>query len=532
MTILFFIVDKLPDGESSESYLEWLYSYNDFGYGKERAGIAMLMETSEEKISLAAYGSKIASFFSDNVLSNVAQQLSDYAFGQNPSGVDFIDVYISSMSELVIEENLTGSGNEAVPAEANTATNENGMPYWYPLDVASFKDFHDYDAPRVVDNADIFTSEEEFMMLNIIESIQSDSGKDIVVFTDVSSYGLSHAVYAADFHQFNGYGFGDDYTGTVLLICMEEGNRGWWTAATGECQAIYTEDVVNDLDDKLEPYMVNGDYGDGVIDYLYNVYDLYDLPDWYPADPESFMRFHKSSAEAVVDESGVLTAGQKDELQQRIATLKAEHSADVLIYITDSLYMGKTIRQCTNDCFLYNGCGLGEDYDGAMLGIYVDDGDIKRWNVDFSGQRPYYSDETRERLLKRLNKKGSAADVYMSVSAYLDALEKTYQKGHAPKTYDFFMTFATAIVLGAAAAFGRTQIMKNKMKTVKRATQAASYIVPGSLRLISSRDIFLGSTVTKTTKPKEPKSGGGKSSYSGGYSSSGGRSYSGGGRKF
>ena len=112
-------------------------------------------------------------------------------------------------------------GQGAVKAEGKYDVNpDTGMPYWYPEDISSFEDFNDYDAPRVVDVADIFTDDEEERMLEGIKSIQDDFNIDLVVFTDVSSYGLERHIYAADFHQFNGYGFGDDFTGSVLFICI------------------------------------------------------------------------------------------------------------------------------------------------------------------------------------------------------------------------------------------------------------------------------------------------------------------------
>ena len=40
----------------------------------------------------------------------------------------------------------------------------NGLPSWYPDDVSSFKFYHDEKAPRVVDNADLFTDSEERAM--------------------------------------------------------------------------------------------------------------------------------------------------------------------------------------------------------------------------------------------------------------------------------------------------------------------------------------------------------------------------------
>ncbi len=158
------------------------------------------------------------------------------------------------------------------------------LPDWYPDDISGFVRFHNDTAPRVVDNADIFYDWQEDEMLDWIAGIRDNLGFDLVIYTDDTDYGLGRGLCAADFHFYGGYGFGDDYTGTVLFICMEPGNRGWFTATSGECIGIYTDDVLNGIDDKLEPYMVagaqngneNGEYGEGVIDYLGNVYELYE----------------------------------------------------------------------------------------------------------------------------------------------------------------------------------------------------------------------------------------------------------------
>ena len=82
----------------------------------------------------------------------------------------------------------------------------------------------------------------------------------------------------------NGFGFGDDFTGSVLFICMERGNRGWWSAAFGGLHEIYTEEFINYIDDVLEPYMIagrdngnsDGEYGKGVIAYLETLDGLYE----------------------------------------------------------------------------------------------------------------------------------------------------------------------------------------------------------------------------------------------------------------
>ena len=169
---------------------------------------------------------------------------------------------------------------EAVPGESefvfeseNTAE---ALPSWYPADVSAFTDFHNENAPRVVDDADMFTDAQEKELTSRINELIGKYGQDLVIFTDNSTYHLSRGVYAADFYQFNGYGKGSDYSGSVLFISMEPGNRGWWTAARGNVRTYYTEENINSIDDRLEPYMVNGQYYEGMLNYLESIDILYE----------------------------------------------------------------------------------------------------------------------------------------------------------------------------------------------------------------------------------------------------------------
>ena len=149
------------------------------------------------------------------------------------------------------------------------------MPDWYPDNPSSFVDFNDPDAPRLVDNADIFDDDDEETILSLIGEIQQDYNRDMVVYTDVTTYGMDEMYYSADFYQFNGYGFGENHDGSILFICMDPDNRCWWGAGTGSSQSFFTETTVNALDDRLYPYMVDGEYGMGVINYLQDLHELY-----------------------------------------------------------------------------------------------------------------------------------------------------------------------------------------------------------------------------------------------------------------
>ena len=104
---------------------------------------------------------------------------------------------------------------------------DSSRPYWYPVSTKDFSFYNDTDIPRVVDEADIFTDEEEALMCRLIAQYTEETQHDIVIFTDTTDYGLGHAVYAADFYDFNGYGIGEENEGMCLLICMDPSDRGW-----------------------------------------------------------------------------------------------------------------------------------------------------------------------------------------------------------------------------------------------------------------------------------------------------------------
>jgi len=121
---------------------------------------------------------------------------------------------------------------------------------------------------HVVDLADILTADEEKALSKTIEEMIARYNCDFVVFTNNSTHGYSRQVFAADFYEQNGYGIGSDCSGQVMYICMESGNRGWYTAATGAARDMMTSDTVNHVDDAIEPLMKNYSFGAALTLYL------------------------------------------------------------------------------------------------------------------------------------------------------------------------------------------------------------------------------------------------------------------------
>ncbi|MBO4387572.1 MAG: TPM domain-containing protein, partial [Treponema sp.] len=406
---------------TAEEYCDNFYEHNELGWGDGKDGVMLVLYTDKEEIFVKGYGFG-RWFLTQELNQKIISKLS-LMQKEKSSYKEIITAYISLIKER------------------NQEIKESGKPAWYPKDLEAFEDFHDADAPRVVDVADIFTKEEEEQMLSIIKAIQKDAGKDMVVYTDVSTYGLSRKTYAADINELCGYGLGDDFSGTVLFICMEKDNRGWWTDAMGECEEIYTEYVINYLDDALEPYMVGGKYGEGVIDYLKNVKNLYRVPDWYPSDKATFQPFHNESASRIADYANLFDERGKERLQEAIKRIQDEYGMDMAIYTDDCSYW-KDGESLAEEFYKYNGYGFGDDYTGSVLFICTEKNN-ESFSIYADGKcKPIYTDYEIKRLFEMLKLYFGKENYAETVLEYLDRVYSLYNLPYwYPKDTASFVRF-------------------------------------------------------------------------------------------
>ena len=89
-----------------------------------------------------------------------------------------------------------------------------------------------------------------------------------------------------------------------------------------------------------------------------------------------------------------------------------------------------------------------------------------------------------------------------------------------------------SLIIGFIVGFIVTGIMKGKLKSVHKRSNAANYVVPDSLKLSGSNEIFLYANVAAAPKPKDPPPQSRSSGGSSVHTSSGGVSHGGGGGKF
>jgi len=520
-------------GDTLAEAAEEIYEEFGYGYGEGHDGFAVAFNPDTQETVIVPLGAARGRV-SDDDLDAVAQSVPHYVEEHGIYGGFY------AASKLLSYSLENGGSSGLTPAGAGEAVlNGSGLPDWYPDDPQNFQFFHDPNAPRVVDAADLFSDEAERRMEARLAEIRSELGRDIVVYTDTTSYGMSHRVWAADFYDFNGYGIGEDREGMCLFICMDPDDRGWWVCCTGpDTMALYTEEAANDMDDVLYEYLSDGDYTDGVEDWIENARTLYAkgmpfAPAWYPGRGETFAPFRDAAAPRIVDDADVLAESERADLAARAAALSAKYGMDVVIHTASTSY-GMSRDEYADAFYRYNGYGFGEDFDGIGLVVFQNSG---RAIITASGAGAQkLTDVNRERLADRTQSLSEDKKFYEAANLWLDLVDHMQRTGRVPRSAGSWGLTAIGDALASAVvgavALGRA---KRRMAVPKVQTNADAYLVAGSLQVQRTGDQFLHTTTSRRYAPVRESSNrgsGGGSSYSSSYSGSSGSSHSGSGRRF
>ena len=99
------------------------------------------------------------------------------------------------------------------------------------------------DKDRVVDDADLLSAGEETALREKLGEICARQKMDIVIVTAKTLNGATPASYADDTYDYNGYGYGNNRDGLLLLISMED--RDWYISTTGYGITAFTDAGIN-----------------------------------------------------------------------------------------------------------------------------------------------------------------------------------------------------------------------------------------------------------------------------------------------
>lgn len=112
--------------------------------------------------------------------------------------------------------------------------------------------------PRLTDEADILSDTEEEKLLKNLDEVSERQKCDVVIATVASLNGQSPMNYADDFYDYNGYGYGKNRDGILLLISME--NRDCWISTYGYGMTAFTDAGLAYIQDQFLSDLSDGNY--------------------------------------------------------------------------------------------------------------------------------------------------------------------------------------------------------------------------------------------------------------------------------
>ena len=114
--------------------------------------------------------------------------------------------------------------------------------------------------PRLVDDAGLLDSNQAQSLEKELDAVSERYSCDVAIITQNSLGGYSAQAYADDFYDYNGYGFGEDDSGILFLLGMEE--RKWAITTYGAGITAFTDAGQEYITEKVIPYLSDGDYNE------------------------------------------------------------------------------------------------------------------------------------------------------------------------------------------------------------------------------------------------------------------------------
>lgn len=241
----------------------------------------------------------------------------------------------------------------------------------------------------------------------------------------------------------------------------------------------------------------------------------------------------QSHLSRLIDNASLLSDYEKSSLESKLDSISKNQECDVVI-LTTNTSEDKTTTEYADDFYDYNNYGMGNDKNGVLLLINMEEHD---WYISTCGFGitaftddgiDYIGNEIKPYL--RDGKYSKAFETYANLCDKFITQAKTdkpYDKKNLPKKpFKIILEILISVGMGVAIAFILGKAMKSQLKTVKSKARATDYVDKDSLNITNSNEMFIFSRISRTAKPKE------KSSGSSTHQSSSGTTHGGGGGKF
>lgn len=232
------------------------------------------------------------------------------------------------------------------------------------------------------------------------------------------------------------------------------------------------------------------------------------------------------SAPRVIDQAGLLSSSDEELLEDEVASLKEKYNFDIVILTVRSTGE-KSVTAYADDYYDYNGYGCGDGRDGMLLLISMEERD---WCVSTSGRgNEVFGSDFLDYLegsavIDRLSDADyyGAFDRFLGISgSYLESDVSGNPVKIRRDTGDTVILCVIAVIASFVVSLIILGVMKSRMNTVIKRSDAADYVRRDSFNMRRSADYYLYSTETKIRIQRS------QTSVSGTHISSSGRSHGG-----
>ena len=148
---------------------------------------------------------------------------------------------------------------------------------------------------RVFDEADLLSETEEQVLQQEIETRIGKLSMDIIVVTIDDAYGKSAMVYADDYYDEHGFGYGDSY-GPGILFLLDMDNRELYISTAGQAIAQFTDWEIDQMLDEIYYWASEGSWHDACMEFVEQVDQYADNEEvsqngYYDEDTDTFVEY-------------------------------------------------------------------------------------------------------------------------------------------------------------------------------------------------------------------------------------------------
>ena len=209
----------------------------------------------------------------------------------------------------------------------------------------------------------------------------------------------------------------------------------------------------------------------------------------------------------VTDEANLLSENEASALEKSLDEISERLQFDVAIATRESIG-GSDAQEAAYDIYNENGYGYGNDKDGALLLISMEEREWAFTTVGYGTSalneeaRAFISDEVASALADE--------DYEAAFTAFADSCDSIVTDTKAGKAYKEPFPFARRLgvcfVISLIVAVIAIIAMKGELESVKKQDAAGAYVKKNSLKITNSSERFLYKNVDKTEKAQETES--------------------------